>query len=279
MIIRAWGSRGSIPVSGSEFLKYGGDTTCLEIRTKDNHTIIIDAGSGIRNLGKRLPENGGMNLSLLFTHVHVDHILGLPFFKPLYQPGARIDIYGCSFSSESMKDIITRSMAPPYFPILFDDVKADVTYHGPCRTGFALNGVEIYPIPLSHPNGGVGFKVVEGGKSFVFLTDNELTYRHPGGLEFDDYLTFTDGCDLLFHDAEFTETEYRNTRTWGHSVYKDALRLAMNSGVKQFGLFHHNQDRSDSQIDELVKNCREILRSRHMEMDVFGVSSETEITL
>jgi ribonuclease BN (tRNA processing enzyme) len=132
---------------------------------------------------------------------------------------------------------------------------------------------------LSHPNQGIGYKFVEDRKSFVFLTDNELTYKHPGGLDFQDYLKFASGADLLMHDSEYTKDEYKRTKRWGHSVYNDALHLAMEAGVKQFGLFHHNQDRPDTAVDEIVKDCRNIIRDNKSRLECFAARQGMEIIL
>jgi len=139
--------------------------------------------------------------------------------------------------------------------------------------------MSITPTPLSHPNQGVGYKFTEEGKSFVFLTDNELTFKHPGGADFQDYRDFSAGADLLVHDAEFTEGDYKKTKTWGHSVYRDALRLALEARVGKFGLFHHNQERSDKGIDEIVADCRKIVSSRNEKLECFAIHQGMEIEL
>ena len=130
MIIRCWGARGSIPVSGKEYLKYGGSTTCLELRTKDDEIIIIDAGSGIRKLGNNLLDENRYEYSILFTHAHWDHVLGLPFFKPIYVEGTHINVFGCPFTQESVEQMISRTMAHPNFPVNFEEVKSHMKLTG-----------------------------------------------------------------------------------------------------------------------------------------------------
>jgi phosphoribosyl 1,2-cyclic phosphodiesterase len=280
MIIRFYGARGSIPVSGKEYLKYGGNTTCLEIRTKDDEIIIIDAGSGIRTLGHRLVSENRFQYTMIFTHAHWDHIMGFPFFQPIYFTKTRITMYGCPFAQTSVKGMISKIMSPPNFPVRFEDIRADIVYHEACEEPFAIKSMSISPIPLSHPNQGVGYKFTEGGKSFVFLTDNELTFKHPGGVDFKDYCDFSAGADLLVHDAEFTDEEYnKRTKTWGHSVYRDALRLALEARVRKFGLFHHNQERSDEGVDEIVADCRKIVSSRNENLECFAINQGMEIRL
>lgn len=279
MIIRCWGARGSIPVSGKEYTKYGGDTTCIEIRTVNDDIIIIDAGSGIRRLGNKLLEEKRYEYTMIFTHAHWDHIMGFPFFKPIYFKKTRIEMLGCPFAQSSVKHMIEKIMTPPNFPIRFDEIKSEFTYHETCGEQFHVNGMAIATIPLSHPNQGQGFKFMEGGKTFVFLTDNELTYKHPGGLDFQDYLDFCRGADLLVHDAEYRKEEYRHTKTWGHSVYNDALKLSVDSGVKKFGLFHHNQERFDQDLDAIVEDCRNTVKENQVSLDCFALYQGMEINL
>ena len=279
MIIRCWGARGSIPVSGSEYLKYGGDTTCIEIRTKNDEIIIVDAGSGIRRLGNKLTAENRCEFTMLFTHAHWDHLMGLPFFKPLYSPKTRITIGGCPFTQSTVKEMISHVMSPPYFPVNFDDIRAKITYEGECKNSFPCDSVAINPILISHPNQGLGYKFVEDGNSFVFLTDNELSFRHPGGLDFQDYCSFSSHADLLIHDAEYTEEDYKRTKGWGHSVYKDTLSLALEAKVKKLGLFHHNQERTDEGVDQIVEDCHKIIEETHSSLECFAVSQDMEIRL
>lgn len=281
MRIRCWGARGSIPVSGPEYVRYGGDTTCIEIRTDAGDLVILDAGSGIRALGNGLLEERPVRCSVIFTHAHWDHLLGFPFFKPLYLADTEIAMYGCPFAQNSARKMLSRVMEAPFFPVNLDAARARITYIDGCvDMPFRVGSLDITPTLLSHPNQGLGYRFTENGKSFVFLTDNELTHRHPGGLGFDDYVRFSAGADLLLHDAEYLPAEYeRLTRTWGHSVYTDALRLAMEAGVRQLGLFHHNQDRTDDAIEAMVADCRRTLQERGSRLGCFAAATGIEITL
>ncbi len=279
MIVRCWGSRGSIAVSGEKYIKYGGDTTCVEVESDSGETIIIDAGTGIRPLGNKLIEESAKKLNIIFTHPHWDHLSGFPFFKPLYQKYRSIEVRGPRTTQESVKHIISKTMAPPYFPIELEDIHADVKFESTGPENFKLGSVCVKTIPINHTNRGVGYRLEENGKSFVFLTDNELGHAHPYGLNYEDYVKFTEGADLLFHDAEYTEEDYKHTRGWGHTVYLKALGLAIDSKVKSFGLFHHNQDRSDSEIDKMVADCKDVLKDKAIEMKCFAVSCSSEIKL
>jgi phosphoribosyl 1,2-cyclic phosphodiesterase len=270
MKITCWGARGSIPVSGKEYVKYGGDTTCIEVRSKDNDIIIIDAGTGMRKLGNMLLAEEKRLVNLLFTHAHWDHLMGFPFFKPIYMKGTRISMYGCPYAQKSIKEILSKAMIAPYFPVDFGQLQAEIVSHTVCEESFDIGPIHITNIQLNHPNQGLGYKLTEDGKSFVFLTDNELTLRHAGGREYQDYVRFAAGAELLIHDAEYTETQYKMTKGWGHSVYTDALRLALDAEVGQFGLFHHNQERSDADLDLMVDDCRRIVGKENKSLQCFA---------
>lgn len=279
MLVRCWGARSSIPVSGKEYLKYGGNTTCIELRSKGNEIIIIDAGSGIWKLGNELLKENRHELNLIFTHVHWDHIIGLPFFAPLYNKDTVINIRGCSFTQNSIKKIVSGMMMTPFFPVNLHDIKAKLIFHEACDRSFSIKSIKVTPIPLSHPNQGLGYKFVEDGKCFVFLTDNELGFKHIGGLTYVDYLKFSKGANLLIHDAEYTEEEYKIKRGWGHSVYTDALKLAIEAQVKKFGLFSHNQERIDKALDEIVENCQNIVKDSNANLECFAAYEGMEISL
>ena len=279
MKIKIWGSRGSIPVSGREYLKYGGDTTCLEIRTKSGDIIIIDAGTGIRRLGNQVADEQRFDFNFIFTHGHWDHLMGFPFFKPLYFKKSTIRMHGCPFHSRFVETILSKVMAPPNFPVKYSDITAQISYPDACPTEFQIGSVSVVPIALSHPNGGSGYKFIEDGKTFVFLTDNELGYIHPGGLHFDDYVSFSKDADLLIHDAEYTPEEYKIFIDWGHSLYTDALELAHQAAVKKLGLFHLNQERTDIEMDEIVKDCRKRIAAKGIELACVGVTGDMEFNI
>jgi len=279
MKITCWGARGSIAVSGKDYVKFGGDTTCVEVRSKNNDIIILDAGTGMRRLGNKLLASNERDLSILFTHAHWDHLMGFPFFKPIYMKGTSIAMYGCPYAQKSVKAMIGNTMAAPYFPVDYGLLQAEISSHSVCKESFQIGPVTITPIALSHPNMGIGYRFAEDGKSFVFLTDNELAHKHHGGLGYDDYLRFSEGADLLVHDAEYTPDQYAMTKGWGHSLYTDALRLAMEAKVRRFGLFHHNQDRTDAQQDKIVDDCRSIAKEKKAQLSCFALEPQMEISL
>jgi phosphoribosyl 1,2-cyclic phosphodiesterase len=271
MIITCWGSRGSIPVSGKNYVKYGGDTTCLQIQTRTGEIIIIDAGTGIRELGNRLILEPPKPLHLVLTHAHWDHVIGFPFFKPLYSNHHQIVLHTGPFTASGIQRILSYTMMAPHFPIPFSQISAKIDYRVTPAEAFLLGGLTIVPIHISHPNSGYGYKLIEDGKVFVFLTDNELGFTHPTGLSTDAYINFCAGADLLIHDAEYTPDEYANTIGWGHSAYTDTLHLAGKAGVGTLGLFHLNQDRTDRQMDGLVKLAHRHITEKKYEFDCLAV--------
>lgn len=277
MLIKCWGSRGSIPVSGKDYIKYGGDTTCIEIRGCDGRVIIIDAGTGIRGLGNVLQQESFRTVDLFFTHVHWDHIFGFPFFRPIYSADFEIRIH-CPYSI-NIEKVLEHQMVAPFFPVTYDQIRANLTYLHDGQDRVELGNISVEPIPLSHPNRGAGFKFIENGKSFVFITDNELGYVHKNGMSLEAYRDFCAGADVLFHDAEYTEKEYRKFRTWGHSSYVSALELALSANVKHFGLFHFNQERKDHEIEQMISDCRERIVQAGSSLQCFGVNCGYSIEL
>lgn len=279
MVITCWGSRGSIPVSGKGYIKYGGDTTCMTIHTDSDDIIIIDAGTGIRNLGNTLLQQNRFQYNFILTHGHWDHLMGFPFFKPLFLPQTEIFMYPTAFRKRFMQRMFSRVMTPPNFPVTYLDTKAKIMWQEEDPAEFNIGSVTVIPIPISHPNSGKGYKFIENGKSFVFITDNELRFVHPGGLPFEAYVDFCRGADLLIHDGEYTPEEYPHQIKWGHSSYTDALDLAFRAGVKRLGLFHLNQERTDDQVDQIVDTCRSMIADREAELECFAVGWGMTFTL
>jgi len=279
MLIRCWGARGSIPVSGKNFERYGGDSPCIEVRDRFGGCLIIDCGTGMRRLGMQLMQEGIEECSLIMTHFHWDHVLGFPFFRPLYKPSTRITLYGWPGLQGNVQEKLFHVMAPPHFPVPARDISATITTIYSVKPHLDVGGLHIETIPLNHPNQGLGFRITENGRSFVFLTDNELDETYEQGSSYTDFVDFCRDADLLVHDGEYTHEEYRLTRTWGHSRYEDALRLAEDAGVKHLGLFHHNQERTDAEIDRIVDACRKMLTDKGSRLDCFAVAQDMEWSL
>ena len=281
MIITIWGSRGSLPTPEPYAARYGGNSTCIEVRFSDGNRLIIDAGSGIRKLGNALLKDKGQpkEIYLYLTHAHWDHLMGFPFFTPAYINGMKIHVRGGVLAKRFLEKFLSKQMEAPFFPVDFKAMRAKFDFTRGKPAGFEAGGARITPIPLSHPNGGWGCKIEENGKSFVFLTDNELGYRHENGLTDSEYVNACAYADLLIHDAQYTEEEYKTKKTWGHSTYTQALMLAMSAKVKQVGFFHHDPERRDDEIDALVAKARGKIEAENRKLRCFAVEEGQIIKL
>jgi phosphoribosyl 1,2-cyclic phosphodiesterase len=284
MKIRIWGCRGSITTPGPTTLRYGGNSTCLEIRAATGQIIIVDAGSGVRNLGKGLTQEKDITqIRFFFTHSHWDHLVGFPFFEPAYSNHSSITFCSGPHTQDSIRRYLTHQMEAPYFPVDFNLLKAKFDFRcerphmepGNC----CLDGLEVCPVSLNHPNGGYGYKFIEPGKTLVFLTDNELSFQHEGGLGRSQYVEFCRGADLLLHDAQYTDEEYKSTRGWGHSTFGDATDFAIEAGVKRLGFVHHDPDRTDDDLDRQVKFCQERIHSAGSRVECFAAAEGMVIEL
>jgi phosphoribosyl 1,2-cyclic phosphodiesterase len=275
MIVKIWGCRGSLTTAGPEVVRYGGYTTCVEVRLEDGTLLVIDAGSGIHPLGRSLLAEKGAphEMHLLLTHSHWDHLTGFPFFGPAYLEGWRIHVRGGPDAKESLAKYLRHQMDPPYFPVEFDRLKASFDFEAGPAEGTRIGSATIVPFPLSHPNGGYGYRIDDSGRSFVFLTDNEPDFPHAGGLAFEDYVKIARGADLLLHDAQYNDEEYeRSARGWGHCTYRRAALAAVEAGVKRFGTFHHDPDHDDREVDRGVRVCRGVIRERRARVECFGAA-------
>jgi ribonuclease BN (tRNA processing enzyme) len=279
MIIKCWGSRGSIPVSGRKYVTYGGDTTCLEITAGSGETVIVDAGTGIRRLGNFFLKNDITRYYMLITHTHWDHLLGFPFFRPLLYSRNQLIVQDRKFAGFSSRQVIERVMSQPFFPVDMSEFNADISFDASLNGRFNIGSLEIDTIPTSHSSGSIGYKFMEDGKTFVFLTDNELGFSHPQSRGFDGYRRFAQGADILFHDAEYTEDEYQHRIGWGHSSVPHALELALKAQVGQLGLIHLSQDRSDREMDDMVREGTLFLTSCNSKTKCCGVTCDFETTL
>lgn len=270
MDIRFWGTRGSIASPGPDTVRYGGNTACVEVRLASGHRLVIDAGTGIRALGDHLLKTGEqVDITLLLSHTHWDHVLGMPFFKPVYQEGTRIAVDGCPRAFYGMAMIFDNHKGNGFFPVAFNDLKARIDFldHLP-RQPLHLGNAVITGIELHHPQGGMGFRIQEGRRAMVFLTDNELSPRAPLGRRPEDYATFASGADLLIHDAQYTPEEIDAHRGWGHSTYVNAVELALAAGARRLILFHHDPSRTDAQIAQIEARARDLVRQHHGSLEV-----------
>jgi phosphoribosyl 1,2-cyclic phosphodiesterase len=279
MRITVWGCRGSLPAPGWDTVRYGGNTTCLEIRLNDETLIIADAGSGIRRLGtKLLAEEDLAEIYVFVTHAHWDHLTGFPFFQPAYSSKCRIHVRGGPRAKRSLAKYLRRQMEPPFFPVPFKAMKAEFDFTDADPKTTSIGSAEIIPIRLSHPGGGYGFKLVEGNRAFVFLPDNELDLAYEHGMTKEEYVDFCKGAALLMHDAQYTDNEYESAKVgWGHTKLSSAVELGIRAEVQRLGLFHHDPDHTDDDIDGFVAVCREQIARAGSQVECFGTKEGMEI--
>ena len=281
MNIKFWGTRGSIPVPGKDTTIYGGNTTCLEITLESGRVIIIDAGTGIRPLGEQLiGDRAKVDIHLLITHIHWDHVWGFPFFDPVYEPTSRITIDGFPTCMKGLKATFDNRMGDGFFPIKFDDLKAEIRYLDTLNHGaLKIDSVVIDSVPLQHPQGGFGFRFREGEKTLVFITDNELTEEAWAGRHPNDFVEFCKDADMLIHDAQYTPEEREKRRGWGHSDYVAALNLALESHVKRFVLFHHDPSRKDPEVVSFKNHCEDLANKKKIDIAIDAAKEGSQLTL
>jgi len=254
-LVTLWGVRGSIPSPGPTTARYGGNTSCVSVEWGQEKCLILDAGSGIRGLGKHLVSSKA-ELYLLLTHVHWDHIQGFPFFDPVYQPGRRIHLVPSVVGSEKLYFALEQ-MDGAHFPVRV----ADLLSQNRCIiedsvTFFGSQGIDLKRIPVNHPGGAYGYRINNNGRSFVYIPDNEL---EPPGTVTTTHRQFVQFChqaDYLIHDAQYLPQDMPLKHGWGHSVLHQVLQLAAEAEVKNLVLFHHDPDRTDDQVDDIQNKAR-----------------------
>jgi len=279
MDIRFWGTRGSIPAPGPYTLEFGGNTTCLEVVLRSGRRIVIDGGTGIRLLGEQLKTKvATIRLHLLLTHNHWDHLIGLPFFFPIYREDSEIKIDGWPLAFQALKRVFDDHMGDGFFPVAFEQLKAHITFANKiARSPQVLDDVEIEALPLNHPQGCLGFRFQEEGHILVFITDNELGL--DGGYRFPDFVKFARGADLLIHDAQYLPEEMPVHRGWGHSTYEEAVQLALEAGAKTLLLTHHDPSRTDEQVRAIIGRAREMAAASGGQLTVDGAREGDEFSL
>jgi phosphoribosyl 1,2-cyclic phosphodiesterase len=256
--VTLWGTRGSLPAAGPETVRYGGNTSCVEVRGADGTLLILDAGTGIRRLGAKLgPEIS--RLDLLLTHLHTDHIQGLGFFNPLYQPGLDVHIWGPASTTLDLRERLARYLSPPFFPALMRDMPSRITLHNvPCGR-FEIGGFKVLADLVSHRGPTVGYRITEDAASIAYIPDHEPALGatdFPGDPDWTSGFELASGVDLLIHDAQYSDTEYEERVGWGHSSVRHALLFAAATGVRRLVTFHHDPAHDDSVLDRLVEEAR-----------------------
>lgn len=280
-LVSFWGTRGSVATPGRITEKYGGNTPCVTIRRGEDMAI-LDAGTGIRNLGLSLAEEalGGLpplRLHIFLSHTHWDHIQGLPFFQPAYSRETRMTIYGSPKKGRFLASVLEGQMDSEYFPVAMSAFAADISIREISQRDIHLGPFVVdWEEQIFHPGGSVRYRFTAGDKKIVYATDVELDRifsPEADGAEVRthgrDYMAFIRGADLLIADGQYTAEEYEEKRGWGHSSIEVLLGAAAKAQVKQVAIFHHDPQHSDKLIDELWKEHRARYRESDWKMDVF----------
>jgi phosphoribosyl 1,2-cyclic phosphodiesterase len=278
--LRFWGVRGSIPTPGPATVRYGGNTSCVEVRA-EGQIIILDAGTGVRLLGQQLVsefDNQPIELTLLLTHTHWDHIQGLPFFLPVYKPQNRLRILGYEGARHGLEDVLTGQMESPFFPIGLREVPANVRIEELTELDFPIGPVRVRACRAYHPGKCVGYRLDTADGSIAFFPDNELRpgpgrsaqrpqagrAKTPDSAPGEDraLIEFLRGTDVLIMDAQFDAQEYQQHLGWGHGCLDDVVALALRAEVKRLFLFHHDPDHDDDKIAQMVLHARKLAAAR-----------------
>lgn len=289
-IVRFWGVRGSIPSPGPDTAFYGGNTSCVELSV-DGELIILDAGSGIRTLGMNLMGRAAaskqpLEMSLLISHTHWDHIQGLPFFVPAYVPTNKLHVLGYSAVRHHLAEILAMQMEPTYFPISMDDMPSHPDVHE-VDDHFEIGPVKAVAFFTNHPGRCAGFRFETSSGSVAYVSDNEINHdgqathlpRETAAHLLQRMVDTLHGVRVLIHDAQYTRAEYQNKVGWGHSAVEDVVEMAGAAGVERLVLFHHDPMRSDADINRIVRTARELAAKNGWSMRVDAAREGMEIHL
>ena len=293
MYIRFWGTRGSIPTPGRKTFKYGGNTSCIEVRT-NSQILIFDAGTGIRELGNHLLEEfKGKSITayIFLSHTHWDHIQGIPFFVPFYIPNNKFTIYGPHGTELGIKKVLKRQMERDFFPVPFTEMKSNINFIE-LDKGISLGSAKIDFYRVNHPGATYAYKVTVNDKFIVYTSDNEPIFRKVNKIvdneEKVDIITETDeglvkfikDADIAICDSQYTMEEYKKSKVgWGHSSYNDVVNLAVKGNVKKLVLFHHDPAHTDDFVGEIVESAKNILRGKNNNVVCVGAEEGMEITV
>jgi phosphoribosyl 1,2-cyclic phosphodiesterase len=283
-----WGTRGSIPTPGPGTARYGGNTPSIEVRKPTptgDAVAILDGGTGVRGLGRQLVANGNrVSVDLLVSHTHWDHIQGLPFFRPFFEPGNQVRIWGARQAGVDLEEILRNQMSPVVFPVPLDGIAAELAVQHIGAGEFEAAGFTVRAMQGRHPGTTLGFRLTpaEGGTSFAYVPDNEL----GSGGDYDlaaswraDFVGFLRGADVLIHDAMYTPDELDRHRGWGHSSYMEAVELAVEADVKQLVMFHHRPEHDDEMVDSMLEQARKAAKTLGSGIDVIAAREGLELTL
>lgn len=298
MRIKFWGTRGSIPTPGKLTVRYGGNTPCIELRLDNDELFILDAGTGIRNLGETLIERGeSVKAHLLISHPHWDHIQGFPFFKPAFVSGNELTFIGGETDKVSLQKMIADQMNKIYFPVQLNELKANIKFRRVEEEELKISNATIKTMYVNHPSFAIGYRISHAGKTLVYISDNEPfdrqvahairnvekvvvdLYSRGNGDPNQRVFDFVRGTDVLIHDATYTPEEYVDRVGWGHSHYLFTLRVAAEGEVKRLILFHHDPSHSDDKVDDILRKCQKEIRNRRYTFDCLAASEGLELEI
>lgn len=281
-----WGTRGTIPTPGAHTARYGGNTACVEIRNGDGHLVILDAGTGIRGLGKRLASGNPSDVlraHIVLSHAHWDHIQGLPYFAPFFRQGNVITVWGPKQGEVGMEEILRQLMQPVVFPVPLDALAATLEVKHVNAEPIETEGCTITSLRVRHPAVTLAYRLeAPGGASIVYVPDVELgpAGEYTVGPKWrQQFVRFVGGADLLIHDATYTPEEYRTHAGWGHSTFVEAVELARESGVKRLALFHHEPEHTDAATDEIAAEAQQLASRGGGSLEVVAAAEGLQIAL
>lgn len=257
MKVRFWGVRGTIPCASTSHLRYGGNTSCVTVACGDR-LLVFDAGSGIRPLGTWVQTQGFSSADLFFSHVHWDHIQGLPFFKPLYQSDFCLSVWAGNLQAQGLTiaQALATQMSTPFFPIALDKFSAELIFRD-FEAGAVMDigdGIHIRTAPLNHPQGATGYRVDYLGESVCYVTDTE---HRPGKLD-SNIVELIRGASLVIYDSTYTDQEFFRFAGWGHSTWQQGVRLCQAAEAAQLAIFHHDPDHDDVFMDRIAEEAHDL---------------------
>ncbi len=254
--VHFWGVRGSVATPGPDYVRYGGNTSCVEMRCA-GRLLVFDAGTGLRPLGDSLKANGAIDVDLFFSHTHFDHVVGLPFFSPFYAAENSFRFWSGHLTSQPcLSEVLKQMMQAPLFPVPFDIFGAQIEFKD-FTAGETLEpwpGIAVRTGALNHPNGATGYRVEHGGKSACYVTDTE----HRPGEPDRNILELIGGADILIYDCTYTDDEFPTYAGWGHSTWQEGARLCEAADVGQLAIFHHDPSHDDRIMDEIAREAEEM---------------------
>lgn len=254
MKVTVWGTRGSVAAPGPDTARYGGNTSCVEVRADDGTTLVLDAGTGVRRLGAALVGTS-RRVDLLLTHLHMDHIQGLGFFAPLYAADLEVHIWGPGSTTLDLRTRLGRYMSPPLFPVRLRDLPCRLTLHQVPNGTMAIGPFRVEAALVCHPDPTVGYRISADGATIAYIPDHEPAIGLEGPPRKTEWLSgygVAAGVDLLIHDGQYTDAEYANRIGWGHSSIRHAIEFAALAGARRLMLFHHDPEHDDAELDALV---------------------------